>query len=135
MRLRAAGCGLREPEGAAVARWRSKGTLRRMDPLEFREVSLANLDEIAELRVRPDQTHLVADNLYSIAQAGLDPTGFCRGVYVNGEPAGFFFVRMMEGGRLAYICRFMVDQQWQGHGNRPAHPARTRRVSLRLSRR
>lgn len=87
-----------------------------MDDLEFREISLRNLDEIIELRVRPDQVDLVADNLYSIAQAALDPDGECRGVYVAGRPVGFFYTRSLNDGRLRYVCRFMIDQREQGRG-------------------
>ncbi|MCA9053275.1 MAG: GNAT family N-acetyltransferase [Planctomycetaceae bacterium] len=87
-----------------------------MNTLEFRELSLTNLDEIIDLRVRPVQSDLVADNLYSIAQAGLDPSGKCRAVYMDNRPVGFFFLRECERGTLVYICRFMVDQLWQGRG-------------------
>lgn len=87
-----------------------------MNQLEFRKITLTNLDEIEDLRVRPDQTELVADNLYSIAQAGLDAFGWCRAVYLDDKPVGFFYIREREHGKLAYICRFMVGQDWQGKG-------------------
>jgi hypothetical protein len=48
---------------------------RQMNAIEFREITLENLYEVVGLQVTPDQTELVADNLYSIAQAGLDPDG------------------------------------------------------------
>lgn len=88
----------------------------QMSTIEFREISLTNLDEVIDLQVRPDQANLVADNLYSIAQAGLDESGWCRAAYLDGRPLGFFFVKELEGGTLAYVCRFMVDQRWQGQG-------------------
>lgn len=87
-----------------------------MDNLELREISLCNLDEIIELRVRPEQVELVADNLYSIAQALLDPDGECRGAYAAGRPVGFVYTRSLNDGRLRYVCRFMVDQREQGRG-------------------
>jgi len=87
-----------------------------MNAIEFREISLINLDEIIDLQVRPDQVNLVADNLYSIAQASLDSSGWCRAAYLDDKPVGFFFVKELEGGTLAYICRFMIDQRWQGQG-------------------
>ncbi|MBS0659580.1 MAG: GNAT family N-acetyltransferase [Verrucomicrobia bacterium] len=87
-----------------------------METLEFRAVTLANLDAVSELRVRPEQADLVADNLYSIAQAGLDPVGWCRAAYLGDQPIGFFLVRELAEGRHAYLCRFMVDQSWQGRG-------------------
>jgi diamine N-acetyltransferase len=88
----------------------------RMNLIEFKEISLKNLDEVIGLQVGPDQTNLVADNLYSIAQAGLDPTGWCRAAYLDGEPVGFFFIKEEDEGRRIYICRFMVDEKHQGRG-------------------
>ena len=87
-----------------------------MNLIEFRPISLDNLDVVIALEVRADQTHLVADNLYSIAQAGLDPSGWCRAAYLDGEPVGFFLVKELESGTRMYLCRFMVDQHHQGKG-------------------
>src|SRR5580658_1509668 len=87
-----------------------------MNPIEFHEITLENLDEVIALQVAPDQTSLVADNLYSIAQAGLDPTGWCRAAYVDGKPAGFFYVREQDNGSRIYLCRFMIDQSHQRRG-------------------
>lgn len=89
-----------------------------MHDIEFRPVTLENLDEVIALEVRPDQKHLVADNLYSIAQAALDPAGWCRAAYCQDQPVGFFFVKELDGGERPYLCRFMVDHrhQRQGHG-------------------
>ena len=84
--------------------------------IEFREIGLENLDEVIELRVRKEQDGLVADNLYSIAQAGLSAMAWCRGVYLDGKAVGFFYVREKDEGRRVYLCRFMVDQRWQGQG-------------------
>ncbi len=87
-----------------------------MNPIEFRPISLDNLDAVIALEVRADQTHLVADNLYSIAQAELDPSGWCRAAYLDDTPVGFFFVKELEGGTRRYLCRFMVDRHHQGNG-------------------
>jgi diamine N-acetyltransferase len=87
-----------------------------MSAIEFKEISLSNLDEIIKLEVSPQQTELVADNLYSIAQTGLDPSGWCRGIYRDGQPVGFLFVKELEAGSVLYLCRFMIDQNHQGKG-------------------
>jgi diamine N-acetyltransferase len=87
-----------------------------MNVIAFKEISLKNLDEVIGLEVGPDQTNLVADNLYSIAQAGLDPVGWCRAAYLDERPIGFFFVKEEDQGRRVYICRFMVERQQQGRG-------------------
>ena len=87
-----------------------------MNRIEFRPIALDNLDAVIALEVRADQSHLVADNLYSIAQAGVDPSGWCRAAYLDGVPVGFFFVKELEGGARMYLCRFMVDRHHQGKG-------------------
>ena len=87
-----------------------------MDRIEFREINIGNLDEIEALRVKPTQIDLVAENIYSIAQSGLDFQGWCRAVYLGETPVAFFYIRDLEEGKLAYICRFMVDQAWQSKG-------------------
>jgi len=87
-----------------------------MKKIDFRKITLTNLDEIEALRVAPEQNDLVAENIYSIAQSALDPKGWCRAVYLGETPVAFFYVRNLNEGRLSYICRFMVDRNWQGKG-------------------
>jgi diamine N-acetyltransferase len=87
-----------------------------MNDIEFREINFDNFNEVVDLVVRPDQRSLIADNAYSIAQAFLDPVGSCRAAYFQGQPVGFFYTRLLEEGRLLYVCRFMVDQRQQGRG-------------------
>ncbi len=87
-----------------------------MNIIELREVSLENLDEVINLEVAVDQKDLVADNLYSIAQAALNPAGWRRAAYLDDQPVGFTFVKQEDQGRRIYICRFMVDWRWQRRG-------------------
>ena len=58
----------------------------------------------------------MADNLYSIAQIGLEPAGWCRAVYLEGRPVGFFSVKDRANGKRKYIWRFMIDARYQGAG-------------------
>ncbi|MDI1313753.1 GNAT family N-acetyltransferase [Prosthecobacter sp.] len=87
-----------------------------MKNIDLREITLQNLDEVIDLTVGPAQTSLVADNLYSIAQAGLDPLGWCRAAYLDDQPVGFMFVKALNEGRNMYLCRFMVGHRHQGQG-------------------
>lgn len=87
-----------------------------MSDIELREIHLGNLDEVAELRVAPEQLELVADNAYSIAQALLDPEGDCRAAYEENHAVGFYYTRLLDEGRRLYLCRFMVDHRQQGRG-------------------
>jgi diamine N-acetyltransferase len=92
---------------------------------EVRLVTKDNWKELIRLKVREDQTHFVASNLYSIAEAqfGDDYEGHWDlhpfGIYdEGGTPVGF----MMYGfnfehpKRQAFIIRLMVDEKHQGKG-------------------
>jgi diamine N-acetyltransferase len=97
------------------------GSVRRitrapMNCIEFRKISLDNLDAVIALEVASDQRHLIADNLYSIAQSALDPSGWCRAAYLDSTPVGFLFAKELGIGAHIYLCRFMVDHQYQRRG-------------------
>ena len=87
-----------------------------MNIIEFHDISLDNLDEVIDLEVGVDQTDLVADNLYSIAQAALDPAGWSWAAYLDDQPVGFIFIKQEDQGRQVYLCRFMIDRRWQRRG-------------------
>src|SRR5215213_1429485 len=83
-----------------------------------------NWKTLIKLKVSDDQTHFVASNLYSIAEAqfGFDDEGrwdlYPFGAYVDGEPVGFvMYAYNFNHSRFqAFIVRLMVDQQFQGKG-------------------
>ena len=83
--------------------------------MEFNEITLNNLSEIVNLTVSKSQEHFVADNCYSIEQVGLNPDSWCRGIYCNGVPVGFFSVQNRPN-NVAYIWRYMIDKNHQGKG-------------------
>jgi diamine N-acetyltransferase len=76
------------------------------------------------LKVREDQAHFVASNLYSIAQSqfGDEYEGhwdlFPFGIYEDEIPVGFFMYgcNFEHPTHQAYIQRLMVDQSFQGKG-------------------
>ena len=94
---------------------------------EVRQVTKDNWRELARLKVREDQTHFVASNIQSIAEAQFgydDPEDghwnmYPFGIYNDeGAPVGF----LMYGYNFAalklqaFIIRLMVDQNHQGKG-------------------
>jgi diamine N-acetyltransferase len=91
---------------------------------EIRPVTKDNWRELIGLKVREDQTHFVAPNLYSIAQAqfGAEHEGhwdlFPFGIYEGDTPVGFLMYGYnFEHPRLqAFIFRLMVDEGYQGKG-------------------
>jgi diamine N-acetyltransferase len=91
---------------------------------EIRPVTIANWEEIIELRVREDQKHFVASNLYSIAEAqfGFDFEGHWdlhpNGIYEGANPVGFLMYALNQNHPRfqAFIIRLMVDERYQGRG-------------------
>ena len=92
---------------------------------EIRPVTRDNWKELIRLKVREDQTHFVASNLYSIAEAqfGDDYEGHWDfhpfGIYDdNGAPVGFLMYgfNFEHPTQQAFIIRLMVDEKYQGKG-------------------
>ena len=92
---------------------------------EIRPVTKENWKELVRLKVREDQTHFVASNVYSIAEAqfGDDYEGhwdlYPFGIY-NDEntPVGFLMygLNFEHPKQQAFIIRLMVDEKYQGQG-------------------
>lgn len=94
--------------------------------LSIQPVTKANWHSLARLKVRDDQTHFVAPNVYSIAESqfGFDEEDgshwdmFPHGIYDGDDPVGF----LMYGYNFshtkfeAFIIRLMVDEKHQGKG-------------------
>ncbi len=92
---------------------------------EIRPVTKENWKELIRLKVREDQTHFVASNLYCIAEAqfGYDyeghwdfhPFGIFDG---EGTPVGFFVfsTNFEHPERQAFVIHLMVDEKSQGKG-------------------
>jgi diamine N-acetyltransferase len=91
---------------------------------EIRPVTKDNWKEVICLKVREDQTHFVASNLYSIAEAqfGDDYEGhwdlYPFGIYDGNTPVGFLMYgyNFQHPHQQAFIIRLMVDEKYQGKG-------------------
>jgi diamine N-acetyltransferase len=93
---------------------------------EIHPVTIGNWEDLIALKVRDDQKHFVASNLYSIAEAqfGEDIPGeghwdmFPYGIYDEGKPVGFLMIAYNYGfARFqGFIQRLMVDEKFQGKG-------------------
>jgi diamine N-acetyltransferase len=92
--------------------------------VELRPVTEQNWKELIKLKVSEDQTHFVASNLYSIAEAqfGFEDEGHWNfypfGAYVDDEPVGFimYCFNFNHSRFQAFIMRLMVDERFQGRG-------------------
>ena len=93
---------------------------------EIRPVTKENWKELVALKVRNDQKHFVASNLYSIAESQFGETipgeghwdMFPYGMYDEGTPVGFLMLSYnYEFARFqGFILRLMVDDAHQGKG-------------------
>jgi diamine N-acetyltransferase len=91
---------------------------------EIRPVTRDNWKALIRLKVREDQTHFVASNLYSIAEAqfGEDFEGRWDfhpfGIYDGDTPVGFLMYgyNFEHARQQAFILRLMVDLKQQGKG-------------------
>src|SRR4051812_18357178 len=84
--------------------------------ITFRPVTWQNFSAVVGLTVTPEQVDFVSSNLYSIAEAYLEPTWTPLAIYARDELVGFaMFGRDEESGRW-WIMRYMIDAQHQGKG-------------------
>ena len=91
---------------------------------EIRPVTKDNWKELIRLKVRQDQTHFVASNLYSVAESqfGDDDEGhwdlYPFGIYDGDTPVGFLMYgyNFEHPKQQAFIIRLMVDEEHQGKG-------------------
>ena len=92
---------------------------------EIRPVTKDNWKELIRLKVRENQTHFVASNLYSIAESkfGDEFEGhwdlYPFGIYDDGDiPVGFlmYALNFDHPKQQAFIQRLMVDESHQGKG-------------------
>ena len=92
---------------------------------KIQPVTKDNWKELIRLKVRDDQTHFVASNLYSIAESqfGDEYEGhwdlYPFGIYDDeGAPVGFFMYALNfdHPQQQAFIQRLMVDDKYQGKG-------------------
>ena len=92
--------------------------------IKLQPVSAENWRTLIQLKVREDQSHFVASNLHSIAEAqfGFDDEGHWNsypfGVYHNEEPVGFlmYAANSAHSKIQVFVMRLMVDEKFQGQG-------------------
>src|SRR3712207_2874413 len=84
--------------------------------ITFRPVTRQNFSAVTELSVTPEQSEFVAPNLYSLAEAYVEPTWTPLAIYIGDQPVGFtMFGRDDETG-CWWIMRYMIDAEHQGRG-------------------
>jgi diamine N-acetyltransferase len=102
--------------------WRYKALKKHeIEPIRDRPVTLRKIDagtvrEICALAVRPDQTHFVAPNAVSIAEAYFSRHAWFRAIYAGDVPVGFVMLEDQPAKGEYFLWRFMIDARYQGLG-------------------
>lgn len=71
--------------------------------------------ECVQLKVRDDQPY-VATNVFSIAQSKIEPKYIPMAIYKDETMVGFLMYELNYQKKELYLCRFMIDQQYQHMG-------------------
>ena len=92
--------------------------------VSLQPVNAENWRALVQLKVKEDQSHFVATNLHSIAEAqfGFEDEGHWNsypfGVYNGEEPVGFlmYAANPAHSKIQVFIMRLMIDEKFQGKG-------------------
>ena len=82
----------------------------------LKDLTHENFDECISLRVRDDQSGLVASNMYSLAQAQVDSEVTPMAIYDNGTMVGFLMFGLDDDDGQYWLLRLMIDYRYQGRG-------------------
>jgi diamine N-acetyltransferase len=83
--------------------------------ISLREITQENFFVCMHLSVRDDQP-FVASNAFSVAESKIFPGWITNAIYYDEEMVGFMMYTMDYDENELYLCRFMVDQKYQGKG-------------------
>ena len=82
----------------------------------LRDITRDNWLQCIKLEVGEDQKTFVSPNVFSIAQASVEPTFNAKAVYADEEMVGFCMYGYDTDDRCYYVGRLMIDKDHQGKG-------------------
>ena len=92
-----------------------------MVKVSLRPITRMNLDECISLKVTNNQKGFVASNVYSLAEASVNPTYHPFGIYdaeahyqANPSMVGFTMYELSDA--VGFIVRLMIDEKFQRRG-------------------
>lgn len=85
-------------------------------PIHLQPVTLDNWQRCIHLRLSPEQARRVASNLYSLAEAYVQPRCTPQAIYAGEQMIGFVMTEYIAATGAYNIPRFMIDIDWQGAG-------------------
>ncbi|MES1943531.1 hypothetical protein PC39_05435 [Salinisphaera sp. PC39] len=85
-------------------------------PITLRDITPANWQQCIGLEPAPAQAHRIASNLYSLAEAYVEPRLRPRAIYLGRRMIGFVMYEFDAENDCYWIPRFMIDARCQGRG-------------------
>ncbi len=82
----------------------------------LKDLTHDNFEECISLRVRDDQSGLVASNVYSLAQAQVDSEVTPLSIYDGDTMVGFLMFGLDDDDGRYWLLRLMIDYRHQGRG-------------------
>ena len=88
--------------------------------VSLREVTLANLYELLDMKLKPGQEHFCATNAKSICEGHYQPNAWFRAIHADETPVGFVMLADDAEEQKYYLWRLMLDAAYQrrGYGRR-----------------
>lgn len=83
--------------------------------ITFRDINQDNFYECMRLSVRKDQP-FVASNAFSVAESKIFPFWITKAIYADEQMVGFLMYVCDYEEKELYLCRFMIDAQYQDKG-------------------
>lgn len=85
--------------------------------IHFEKVTEENFEDVIHLQLKEEQKGFLENNLYSLAEAKVNPDLEPRAIYNDDQLIGFMLYYFHEGDPdYVYYKRLMIDRKWQGRG-------------------
>ncbi len=84
--------------------------------LTLKPITKDNWEDAIELKVKEDQKHFMASNLYSIAEVQFLDQFQASGIYDGEQMVGFAMYGIDPDDNNYWIYRLMIDEEHQGKG-------------------
>lgn len=85
-------------------------------PITLRPIDISNWQTCIQLQLTAEQSSKLASNLYSLAEAYVEPRCTPHGIYAGEQMIGFVMIEWHQATTTYSIPRFMIDVRWQGGG-------------------
>lgn len=84
--------------------------------VQFVAIDRHNYLSVLDLNVAEEQRRFVASNMYSLAQAFVQPECVPLALYAENKPVGFVMYALDEDDHEYWIYRLMIDKRYQRLG-------------------